>query len=480
MPNSDSTSTMVSGIKWNSSIAVAKMIIGMLFSILLAKWLGLTNWGIFLSTLLVGVTCVQLSNVFFGQSLTYYISKHHNNLKKQKSYTTILLLLKTGFGFVLSLVVFLISPFLANYFHIPDATIYFQITAIFILVSDVFESLIIILYAKKKFKETGIIELISRLLKVFIVYVFILMLGWSVFGALLGMIISLLVGVGGFLWILRDSFTLNPIKINKKEVMRYNFDLSVVNFFRMFLTKTDSFVIGFLFGSVFVGVYGIPLLIISSICIGFSSLMNVLVPSFISFVKDKKRINNAMYKSLYYGLFLVIPICVGVILTAPYSIGFFFGSAYEGAVIPLMILSFLIIEQVLLPPFYAYLIATKKHRVLGKYCGICFFTNLLLNIILIPSLGLIGAAIATISSKILLDILMIKETQRHNIKLNFKKLLKAPIIASLGMAIVLIPLKGFVNDYFTLAIFILLGTIIYLAIQKLLGFNYKKAWKILT
>ena len=102
----------------------------------------------------------------------------------------------------------------------------------------------------------------------------------------------------------------------------------------------------------------------------------------------------------------------------------------------------------------------EKTKFMPFIVGLSAFTNIVLNIILIPRIGIIGAAISTIISYALLSgIILIWAKKRVNYRFDFVFLFKI-ILASILMVIIIgsLPLKGILN----LIIAVMIGTAIYL------------------
>ena len=136
-----------------------------------------------------------------------------------------------------------------------------------------------------------------------------------------------------------------------------------------------------------------------------TSLSLVAVPRVSYYMKNQDYIgiNNLIDKSFSIVSFLAFPVAMGLCCISPTFVPLFFGDKFVGAIIPLMILSFLVIAiglnnltgvQILIgmghdkPFLYSVLIGT--------------FSNFILNLALIPLWGAVGASIASLVAEFLI------------------------------------------------------------------------------
>ena len=136
-----------------------------------------------------------------------------------------------------------------------------------------------------------------------------------------------------------------------------------------------------------------------------TSLAAVAIPrmSYYKVNKDWHQINVLMNKSLSLVSFLCFPLTFAIVTMAPVFVPLFFGDNFTGSIIPLQVVSFVIISiglnnltgvQILLGLGYDKLFL--KSVIVGT------ISNILLNIILIPSLGAVGAAISSVVAESLI------------------------------------------------------------------------------
>jgi len=135
---------------------------------------------------------------------------------------------------------------------------------------------------------------------------------------------------------------------------------------------------------------------------------------------------------------IAFPLIVGGFLLAPNGILWLYGSSF-GSSIPV----FQILTLALLPLFNSAITATiinasKKPQINTYLAMVNLIVNVSLNLILIPRIGIMGAAIATLANEttgLLLGYLYIRKAI---FKLDFFSSLPKIILASVGMAVVIL------------------------------------------
>ncbi len=141
-----------------------------------------------------------------------------------------------------------------------------------------------------------------------------------------------------------------------------------------------------------------------------TALGTVMVPriGFYFHCKENEKIQSLIFRGYQFVWFLGVPLCLGLIGISPNFVPWFFGAGY-GKVVPLLyILSFLIpaigISNV---TGIQYLIPTKRQNMLSFTVITGAATNLVMNLILIPRLQAVGAAIASVMAEAVISLVQL-------------------------------------------------------------------------
>lgn len=138
-----------------------------------------------------------------------------------------------------------------------------------------------------------------------------------------------------------------------------------------------------------------------------TSLGAVMIPriGYLFEKHDNDLVRQYMYRSYRFVGFIGIPMGLGLLAISPNFVPWFFGKGFEG-VIPLIgVLGFLLLSiGINNVTGVQYLIPTKRQNTFTKTVLIGACVNLIANICLIPSLGAIGAAIASVLAETIIAI----------------------------------------------------------------------------
>lgn len=238
-------------------------------------------------------------------------------------------------------------------------------------------------------------------------------------------------------------------------------------------TMLDSFMLGLMTTYSEVSFYNYATTIDKMLLSIVTSLSVVALPRMAFYFKNKDftRINSLMEKSMGIVSFLAFPMAIGIFCVAPVFVPLFLGYQFHEVIIPTMIMSLLIIAigfnnllgvQVLLG------LGLDKKFLYSVLVGT--ISNFLLNLVLIPLWGAIGASISSVIAEFLILAVEIYIVYKYTeVRLN-KKIID--VIKSLGGGLLFVPiayiLKGYLVGWSYVIVLIILCFITYLLTQFIL------------
>jgi len=155
------------------------------------------------------------------------------------------------------------------------------------------------------------------------------------------------------------------------------------------------------------------------------------------FEKSKTELSTLYERSFKYLYIIGLPISFGLYLLAGRIIFFLYGKAYSESVIALKIISLYLFVK-----FINFLLGTvlssidkQDSRMLGQGATAGF--NILLNFMLIPKIGYVGAAWSTFITEIFLFIIYYWYVSKNLYFYNFSSILAKPFIAALVMFLII-------------------------------------------
>ena len=173
-----------------------------------------------------------------------------------------------------------------------------------------------------------------------------------------------------------------------------------------FYSYTDSILLSKLAGDVAVGLYSIPYKITYAFQFVPLALVAALYPRFSEYFEGNQgRLAYVFERGIKYLLIMVLPIVVGISLLAKDIVLSVYTAEYLNSIIPLQILLAGLIFSYVSFPIGAFLNACNRQTTQTVIVAIVLAVNVVLNIVLIPRLGVVGAAISALAGNILLTVL---------------------------------------------------------------------------
>ncbi len=271
----------------------------------------------------------------------------------------------------------------------------------------------------------------SLFLSLFIVFY----LYHGLFGFLTGMAIS----EGAILFFLlfsyRDKLDIKKISFPfLKESLRFGFPLIWMELANLILSFGDRYLIEYYMGSSAVGIYSVGYNISTMAqSVLALPLRLAIIPMYLSVwstngeTETRKFLNNA----LNYYFLLGIPIIIGLSLMGKDIVNVMATKQYEGAsvIIPYIIFPLIIYGGYAI--FASGLFIHKKTLVIMYITIFAAALNILLNIFLIPRLGLIGSALATLIAYLfLVGAIIVRSSSYLKLDIKISSILKYMVLSA--------------------------------------------------
>lgn len=197
----------------------------------------------------------------------------------------------------------------------------------------------------------------------------------------------------------RLTLSVNPALA--KQLIRFAVPFAVATIFIKVYAYLDTVMLKFLVSDAAVGVYSVAYKITFAFQFIPMAMVAALYPVFsYSFQHAKEGLTSTFAKSLDYLTIISIPIVAGIVAIAQEVVPDIYTAAYRGSILPLIILISSLPFLFLNFPVGSLLNATNRQTRQMVHLGITMVVNIILNIILIPALGPLGAAIASTASTV--------------------------------------------------------------------------------
>lgn len=185
------------------------------------------------------------------------------------------------------------------------------------------------------------------------------------------------------------------------QTLRLTIPLGAAQIFITLYYYSDQLLLGFLKSKEVVGYYSAPYKIIN-----FGVLfLNLIISSSIPFLTRLLNRNQDLYERIVnflgrVSLFIAFPVGMAITLYSKNIILILFGEEYVNSVVVLQVIVWSLVAIGIRFVFENYLIISGSQKSYLKYTAMYFCVNMILNLILIPRFGALGAAIATLGADI--------------------------------------------------------------------------------
>ena len=183
-----------------------------------------------------------------------------------------------------------------------------------------------------------------------------------------------------------------------KSLSTFSFWLFLTSGGVIVYTNADTVMIGYFLNNADVGVYRVVMLFTSIAAFTTNALRSTLWPKVSRWGKTGEIaiIEESFSRAINYSLLLAVPIFAGGVLLGDRLLYFFYGAEFADGYTTLVILLIVQVVNVFQFLFTTYLGALDLQKEAFKVTAVAATANIILNFLLIPVIGISGAAIATL------------------------------------------------------------------------------------
>jgi len=313
-------------------------------------------------------------------------------------------------GLLASSLLYIFAEPLATFgFRDPEATYFIKAGSLLILL-NVIEPVSLFYFRVfrqiKKFSYFTFFEAFGKLLFILVLF----KMGYGLLGVIAAtLLVQAVIVLIAFMIIISQIGFIVPRFTYIKEYLQFSLPLTPNSLIRWVTESSDRYLITYFLGLKSVGIYSAACSIGSLIQLFVSPLQLILLPE-LSKLFDENKIDKVIIyvsSSLRYFLFIFIPAVFGLSALAKPLLGIFTTEDFLSGwfVIPVIAFSGLLagIYQI----FANTLLIVKKTKTQTYLNFAAAVSNLLINLFLIPSIGIVGAALSTLFSYFFMAILCI-------------------------------------------------------------------------
>jgi O-antigen/teichoic acid export membrane protein len=162
----------------------------------------------------------------------------------------------------------------------------------------------------------------------------------------------------------------------------------------------DLSIVGFLVSSHQVAYYAAATKALSILVIVPGLVVSAILPGMASKVGDSRDLGHLVARAWHWLTAVAVPLCIGVVLFAPWFVRIFYGRGFGPAVPLVRILALSGLAALLSNVFGAALIASKRSRWLIIQGSIALVFNVAGNLALVPRYGVVASAWLTVITEV--------------------------------------------------------------------------------
>jgi len=450
---------------------IYQKLISLFYFILLARYLGADNFGKYTFAL----SFVALFSVIMDFGLFSVLTREiaRDRTKTDKYFGNVLTFSLLAGLFVLILVCVLIN--VLGYPLVTRQLVY--MTGLIIFLDTLALSFYFVFRGRlnMKYEALGIVIHKTALLAVGLVLIFVK-------ANLVLMLLPLLVAscfyLGNAVFFLKRKLGIWPVprfdKRTLKSLLRLSWPFFIAAVFAKLYSTSDTILLSYLVDDKAVGWYNAAQKLVNAFLLLIAgSLSSALYPSLsYYFVRSKQELNKLFTRAVFYLMLITVPLVFGLLILSRPIILFIYGAGYSPAVLVLALLScsipFMFLDFIMV----SLLNACEKQKINTVIHGLGVGIFIILNLILIPVLSYIGAALAVFGGFLIifvLELVWAGKIVRIDKKYLFKKF-GLVFLASLIMGVIMFLVKDGIHVLFSVA----LGILIYLVLTLAFGLLQKK------
>ncbi len=457
-------------------VSLANVLVGLqpvLLIPILSKTLSVEDYGMWILFIVTLGLIPPLLTLGLPQTLIRFFAVEESLIKKQDGYNSFLFIVIFVASIFLIIITILENP-IANLLFDNEYLIV-RLLALAIIVECISQLQFSFFLTFQLIKHHSYLRFSRALFQLLFVTIAVLLSSNLIISITLFLIINIIFMFIIWIMIIQRIGISLPIFTHIKKHIYFGLPLILSTASTWIVISSDRYLIAYFLGSKFVGYYG-PAYDLGNITLLYAPFA-LLLPPMLSKFYDEKNVTlvmDIMQKSIKYYLLLAIPACIGVsviskplldlLSTSEIAINSYFITPFS-ALSTLLFGYYIIIIQILF--------LEKKTKIIGYIWIFAAIINLVLNIFLIPQLGITGAALSTLVAFCSLTILVVYFTNRiSDLSLKNLDILKHAIKCVI-LSICIIPIiflfnpNGIAEIFFTIFSCILLYVMI-LVVTKMI------------
>lgn len=393
---------LVNNILHTYSSRILLIILGLLNNIILTRYLGVENYGIYTLALIIIALGTQFGNFGLHAVNLFYAAKRKMLLGMLLKNSILFSIVS---GTIIGFSIYLLSIIYPKVFDVDPTTLLIIIVMIPISLMSLFTKNLLIGIGNIKLDNK--ISIYTRILSILLLLLSIYLFDLYVNVALCIFAIGLLVGLFVILNILKKNVIYRYKLSSKlfKKISKFGLKAYISAIFAFLVLKSDLFFVNYYLSKSELGYYSLAVSFIDYVLILPIIIGTILFQKLSSMKNDDEKYNLMKKIRNYFTMFYIIFLLIIYNLSETIII-LLYGNVFYSSIIYFQILLIGIFFYALEIIEIQYLITTGNSILIVYYWIISFLVNVLINYIYINSYGLYAVTSSTIISYLLIFLLV--------------------------------------------------------------------------
>ncbi|MFH1685497.1 MAG: flippase [Candidatus Micrarchaeota archaeon] len=406
---SENTKEVAKGSIWGLSGNLLLKLVSFFYAIVIARLVSQDDIGIFYLTL--GI--LQIISMFSYLGLPFSLQRYVPFYESRKELGKAKYLLKLSYLIVILASIFFIAglwisaDFIGELYQNSILSESIRLFSVYLFLYGVSVVQITYLQGRTAIRSMQLAYNVQNVSKLLLTILFFYLMGPSVFTLIYAFLASFAISDLVSLFLLyrrsRDLPKASQPISNKelfREVMPLGLIVSVIASITVFVQAADKILLGYLLPNSMdiVGVYGIATAFSMLLFVFPSAIGMIFLPIISRLVgkNDLSQIRATTETAMRWAFLISIPVAIIIISFSEGMLGIFYGEPYRVAAIAMSIFTLAVLVKSFSLMLSLALAAMRKIKLELKITLILGIVNVIFNVLLIPSYGMEGAAIASL------------------------------------------------------------------------------------
>jgi O-antigen/teichoic acid export membrane protein len=388
-------------------LKILGLILSYAFIVIVSRCFGAESYGRFS----IAFTILNIFSLVFALGIPDATIKivSDKSINSKFNFRTTSLVLLIFSAIVGSLILYSISEFLSNFYKDENLKRYFIISAITLPPLIILRLNYETLRGKNEIIRFGFL---SHVIPFFLASILIIIAFYYynsvddsivIIAYAIGIVVAFILSV---FWIKKvNNPQLNLKRYSAKQLMHYSFPMLATSSFIFIMGWTDTLMLAYYNDKADVGIYNVVIRIARIAIIAITSVNLVLAPKISELYSNSEfgKMKQLIAKSTKLIFIVTLPLVIIIILANKLVLSIF-GDEFISGGVALIVVMLSQLFNAISGSSGQVMNMTGNHKMLRNFTIYSAILNIALNLLLIPSYGILGAAIATASSIIVLNL----------------------------------------------------------------------------